>query len=261
MVRMSKYTNRLTNIGLIILVCISLYTGYLAFCSTYFVTWTETPSMSPTVMPFDRVLVHRNITPKNDDILLFTDPDPWRADSIIPHEEYPPFIKRCIAIGGDTFAIHNAHYYVNGKIVTSTPEAGLSHLEQVTATKRMAKINQIHLEAWPYDTLFNWTIRELGPVYIPQRGDTITINDSTAILYKSAIEWETRKGAYEYIGKEYTFKESYLYMAGDNVECSQDSRYWGLLPESLVKGRADFIFYSTETKEGDIRWERLFTIL
>ena len=38
---------------------------------------------------------------------------------------------------------------------------------------------------------------------------------------------------------------------------SQDSRYWGLLPEEYIVGRASFIWKSTDN-EGKIRWKRIF---
>jgi signal peptidase I len=38
-------------------------------------------------------------------------------------------------------------------------------------------------------------------------------------------------------------------MMGDNRDDSQDSRYWGFLPKSYVKGRALFIYWSFDTPE------------
>jgi signal peptidase I len=50
------------------------------------------------------------------------------------------------------------------------------------------------------------------------------------------------------------------FMMGDNRDNSQDSRYWGFLPASYVKGRALFIYFSTGAgaSMGGIRWSRLF---
>ena len=39
--------------------------------------------------------------------------------------------------------------------------------------------------------------------------------------------------------------EGYYFMMGDNRDNSQDSRYFGLVPEELLEGKARFIFYST----------------
>ena len=41
----------------------------------------------------------------------------------------------------------------------------------------------------------------------------------------------------------------HFFMMGDNRDDSQDSRYWGFLPESYVKGRALFIYWSFESPE------------
>jgi signal peptidase I len=60
-----------------------------------------------------------------------------------------------------------------------------------------------------------------------------------------------------------TVPEHQFFMMGDNRDNSQDSRYWGFLPESYVKGKALFIYFSFE-EEGslagmfsDIRWSRM----
>jgi signal peptidase I len=60
-------------------------------------------------------------------------------------------------------------------------------------------------------------------------------------------------------------------MMGDNRDDSQDSRYWGFLPASYIKGRALFIYWSFDTPDDgppqppgsngphflNTRWERL----
>jgi signal peptidase I len=53
------------------------------------------------------------------------------------------------------------------------------------------------------------------------------------------------------------------FMMGDNRDNSQDSRYWGFLPRSYIKGEALFIYFSFEEGESvahvlrGTRWERL----
>ena len=54
------------------------------------------------------------------------------------------------------------------------------------------------------------------------------------------------------------------FMMGDNRDNSEDSRYWGFMPRSYVKGQALFIYYSLDEGESlahlvkATRWERLF---
>jgi signal peptidase I len=46
---------------------------------------------------------------------------------------------------------------------------------------------------------------------------------------------------------------------GDNRDNSEDSRYWGFVPESFVRGKALFIWYSgdpTQTFPTGVRFDR-----
>jgi signal peptidase I len=47
----------------------------------------------------------------------------------------------------------------------------------------------------------------------------------------------------------------FYFMMGDNRDNSEDSRYWGFMPRSYVKGKALFIYFSLGD-EG-VRWSRL----
>ncbi|NBH90679.1 S26 family signal peptidase [Parabacteroides distasonis] len=46
-------------------------------------------------------------------------------------------------------------------------------------------------------------------------------------------------------------------MAGDRIEDSQDSRYWGLLPEEFIVGKAILIWISINLRTREIRWDRI----
>lgn len=62
-----------------------------------------------------------------------------------------------------------------------------------------------------------------------------------------------------------TVPAGHYFMMGDNRDDSQDSRYWGFLPASYVKGRALFIYWSFDTPDDGssptsflgVRWDRL----
>jgi signal peptidase I len=58
-----------------------------------------------------------------------------------------------------------------------------------------------------------------------------------------------------------TVPDRHYFMMGDNRDNSQDSRYWGFMPQDYVKGKALFVYFSLGDSAGNllgnIRWKRL----
>ena len=121
---------------------------------------------------------------------------------------------------------------------------------------------------FPYDTTyFKWTLDNFGPVWVPKKGVTIPLTPQNIDLYKRCIQvyenntWEQRDGKVFVNGQEstsYTFKMDYYWMMGDNRHKSQDSRFWGFVPEDHIVGKAAIIWFSWDHGP---RWERLFRIV
>ena len=115
----------------------------------------------------------------------------------------------------------------------------------------------------------NWSSDDYGPVYIPKKGATVKLTEETVPFYKRVIsvyegnDFKTDNGNYFINGEsvsEYTFKYDYYWMMGDNRHNSEDSRYWGFVPETHVVGRPLFIWFSTKNasmRQG-INWHRIF---
>lgn len=197
---------------------------------------------------------------KRNDILVFNFLHPNSWDKIELHIlKY--YIKRCIALPGDTLSIQNGIYRINNSNLL---------IGNIDSQNEMAKQNKADFpkgvyNSFPYDSIIDWNIKDFGPLYIPGKGDSITMSRTNFCLYKKPIEWE-QKGKLEYRDSivflnekpidGYRFQENYYFMAGDKGINSQDSRYWGLLPEEYIVGKAWIIWKSVDPHTGKFRRER-----
>lgn len=244
-----------------------------------------TESMEPTLIPGDNIYVnkwimggrifdveesfHRQVEIsrlpgirrlKRNDVIVFNDPYPYRSDTMyMDIKRY--YIKRCIALPGDTLEIRNGYFRVNG---TDEPLGNPEAQEAISRLKGVPE-ERVAFNAFPYSALFGWTIKEFGPYHVPQSGMTVRMDSLTATLYHKLIRWEQKKPVTWPDGKvmlgdslihEYTFKENYYFTAGDNGLNSRDSRYWGPVPEPYIVGVATRIWKSVDKYTGEWRSDR-----
>ena len=165
--------------------------------------------------------------------------------------------------GGDFIGSGNTY------IINLTPEevAKLKKMQGISeVTKLIDSTNDSRI--FPREpSIAKWTTDRFGPLWIPKKGATIDLNARNMAFYRRAIQvyennqLEERDGKIFINGKEattYTFKMNYYWMMGDNRHRSQDSRFWGFVPEDHIVGEAGMIWMSWE---GGVRWNRIFKII
>ena len=261
----------------------------------------------------------------------------------VPHQaEFPAdlrmnYIKRCVAVAGDTLEIRDGQVYLNGKpgenppglqttyfmqvdspndevlaalrsqgvveydLPNGAPQAGMDAngkygyaISCTAATaayfKQQPYVNSMEVikpmvrlfpdaadfpnSEVPSATPRGWQLDTYGPLPIPKKGQTINLSPANAaIYYKIVARYERNEGITWKDGMmyqngkmltSYTVKQNYYMMMGDNRHNSEDSRFWGFVPEDHVVGKAVLIWLSIDPNADfwhKIRWSRLFNII
>ena len=126
---------------------------------------------------------------------------------------------------------------------------------------------------FPNNVRYNWNEDQFGPLVMPEKGVTVSLNPKNVALYKKIIsdyefnDLEINGDNIKINGVQadsYTFKQGYYWMMGDNRHRSEDSRFWGFVPEDHVVGKPVFIWMSIDGfmdgfRNWNIRWDRVFT--
>ena len=147
---------------------------------------------------------------------------PERGDVMVfrfPHDKSINFIKRVVGLPGDKIEYKDKRVYVNGKPVPMEAK-GEFNFREVSQKNHVGK-------------------RYLETL------DTVT---HEIIVDPTKQTTET----------SYAVPEGHYFVMGDNRDHSNDSRYWGFVPEQNIIGKAFFIWFSWDLEgSGDLAWNRI----
>lgn len=233
-----------------------------------------TSSMEPTLYPGDRIIVSKSVIGpriytdfhfngrggvlrscrlrglrrlRHNDIVVFNYPfHDGRISFVINHV----YVKRCIALPGDSIGIVNG-IYTNNNYGGALGDSAMQH---TLARMPEERIDSSVLMKKHYDPHCHWTIKNMPAIYVPRKDDIIRITPREAYIYQRILEWETGKPLTidwernkvlvgDKVMFRHRFRHDYYFMAGDNVMDSHDSRYWGVVPEEYVVGVVEFIIH------------------
>lgn len=224
-----------------------------------------TGSMENEVMTGDFLMVNKFIygasTPRN---IMFTNVRlPWtmlpgfkdvkRGDVIVfefpgyREEVNPPeftfYLKRCLALPGDTLEIRNRVVYINGE------PAPLPKNMKFNFTQKPP--NYIEERIFPPGAPFNED--HYGPIVVPKKGMAMEITPANFHAWETFIRRDGHMPALLNNGtvlidgipaNTYVVEKDYLFGMGDNRDNSLDSRFWGFIPRENIVGTPMFVYFS-----------------
>lgn len=183
------------------------------------------PSMVPTLQIGDFILVNKYaygirlpiINKKIIDI-----GQPRRGDVMVfryPVDSSKDYIKRVIGLPGDTVAYQNKRLTINGQPIDTRQIGDYLHAER----------------------------RYYSRQFIEKQGEAEyhALNDhDVAAAIPGAMNFPYRENcSYNNAGVMCTVPPGHYFMMGDNRDNSEDSRYWGFVPDENIVGKAFFIWW------------------
>ena len=183
-------------------------------------------SMIPTLLVGDLILVnkyHYGIRLPVINKKIIANNEPQRGDVMVFRYPVNPsldYIKRVIGVPGDEVAYINKQLFINGKQIEQKPLAEFYDVDSLRYSLQYAE----KLGAVEHRIL----VDKDRPPYIPPQG----------------IEDFPHKENCRYSGEGVVCKvpAGHYFMMGDNRDNSQDSRFWGFVPDDYIVGKAFVIW-------------------
>lgn len=207
-------------------------------------------SSTPSYIPFTNIeLPHFRFPsirePERNEILVFRFPGELHQ---LKDDAVEFWVKRCVALPGDTLEIRNKVVYVNGK--KSPIPLNINYLNPT-----ISKIGIINNRVYP--STENWNEDNFGPLVIPKKNDIVELSLENIPRWRTIINREFGEEVVSIkhnkitingeIANSYKLKKDYYFMVGDNRDNSLDSRFWGFVPRENIVGTPMIIFWSWDS--------------
>jgi signal peptidase I len=201
-----------------------------------------TPRVIPFLdvrLPWFRVPAIRAV--ERGDVIVFE--YPGDRDEVHP-ALFQFYLKRCVALSGDTVQVVNRVLYVNGK---PSPLPRNLQFDRTQGQPVDFPDSGIFPKGAPYNQDF-W-----GPEVVPWKGEEIPLTKENIGRWQTFAAREghslqlRRDGMVLVDGApatSYRVQRNYYFGMGDHRDNSLDSRYWGYIPEENIVGTPMIVYWS-----------------
>ncbi len=200
---------------------------------------------TPRTIPFTNVRLPAFKLPsfwdvERGDVIVFIFPG-MREE--VRAADFAYYLKRAVAIAGDTLMIRNRIVYVNGEAMTNPRNIKFNY-----STIRPPEWHDPRI--FPPGAPFNED--HYGPIRVPAKGDVVPLNARNFRQWEVFIRREghtcTLVDGQVYVddvkADTYTVDRNYVFGMGDNRDNSLDSRFWGFIPKEDVIGTPLIVYWS-----------------
>ena len=196
-------------------------------------------SMRPTLVVGDYILVNKFVYGLRLPIVeqkIIPVSDPQRGDVVVfryPVNPSQDFIKRVVGVGGDVVDYRDKQLVVNGTPLPQRADGSYSYLEGLRFETTERRIEQARADEGPRDY-------------------TIAVNPQAPPVMQGGVRPFPNRDNCDYNERGFTCKvpAGHYFMMGDNRDASDDSRYWGFVPDDHIRGRAFFIWFNWDDIAG-----------
>jgi signal peptidase I len=175
---------------------------------------------------------------------------PKRGDIVVfryPKEPKVHYVKRCLALGGDEIIYQDKHLYLRF-------HEGDAYMKENFPKE---KLHTLGGKLWvlnPFEDKFKGIQYDQDVDLFAQMRMFLAAGE---LDMKPAIVEELPKSMNSDFNAFYVkVPENEFYMIGDNRDHSNDSRFWGSVPYSLIVGKPWFVYFSWD-EDYKVRWNRI----